>query len=322
MKYVLDEEALPSSLINVEDAKIQCVTEKSGLMYPDDNSVIRVDHFQVGGQQFSKSIVIKDNLRFGLRSRAAHETEPHSEFGLVRQIAEGDSEFYLHFENGTKMGLEQIKMQRNPQRTVQVPPPPPTPEEIAYKIEQQRKYQEAATKATKTNKPMPTDIEIPKTPQPTWEEAPLSYLDKLFSDDELAQSRARTTLTFKNGLIVQYLGNGHVLQMHEKILNGDCDPADETDRLVTKEGIVLRQFGNCDAELLFPDGVHAIFSRANLEWIVTNNKGMQRRFKDGVFTDMDQIPCAVETDAVSGAQMMIREDEIVSVVYKDGSRYC
>lgn len=114
MKYVLDEEALPSSLINVEDAKVQCITEKSALMYPDDNSVIRVDHFAVGGQQFSKSVIIKDNLRFGLRSRAKCEPEPHKDYGLVRQLAVGDTEFYLHFENGTKMGLEQVQMQRNP----------------------------------------------------------------------------------------------------------------------------------------------------------------------------------------------------------------
>ena len=67
MRYVLDEEALPKSLINVEDAKIQVISEKSALMYPDDNSVMRVDHFQIGGKQFSKSVVIKDNLRFGLR---------------------------------------------------------------------------------------------------------------------------------------------------------------------------------------------------------------------------------------------------------------
>ena len=65
---------------------------------------------------------------------------------------------------------------------------------------------------------MPTDIEIPKTPQPTWETEPLNYLDTLFDDSQLAESRARTTLTFKNGLIVQYLGNGHVLQMHEQTL--------------------------------------------------------------------------------------------------------
>jgi hypothetical protein len=84
MKYVLDDEALPSSLINVEDAKIQQVCEKSALMYPDDNSIMRVDHFSVGGQHYSKSVIIKDNFRFGLRSRADHKTEPATEFGLVR----------------------------------------------------------------------------------------------------------------------------------------------------------------------------------------------------------------------------------------------
>jgi len=36
------------------------------------------------------------------------------EFGLVKQIAVGDSEFWLHFENGTKLGVEQIEISRNP----------------------------------------------------------------------------------------------------------------------------------------------------------------------------------------------------------------
>lgn len=76
-------------------------------MYPDDNSIIRVDHFSVGGKQFSKSIVMKDNLRFGLRARKDVATD-HKDFGLVRQVVVGDTEFYLHFENGTKLGLEQI----------------------------------------------------------------------------------------------------------------------------------------------------------------------------------------------------------------------
>lgn len=86
--------------------------------------------------------------------------------------------------------------------TIEVPPPAPTPEEITYKLEQQKKFQEAAAKAAKTNKPAPTDIEIPKTPQPTWEEAPFNYLDNLYDDEQLKECKARTTLTFKNGLIV------------------------------------------------------------------------------------------------------------------------
>lgn len=55
-------------------------------------------------------------------------------------------------------------MERNPQKTIKVMPPAPTAEEIAYKLEQQKKYAEAAAKAQKTNKPLPIDIEIPKTP--------------------------------------------------------------------------------------------------------------------------------------------------------------
>lgn len=134
----------------------------------------------------------------------------------------------------------------------------------------------------------------------------------------MEQCSALTTLTFKNGLIVQVLGNGHILQTHERNI-GVSDDHSEIDRLCTKDGIVIRQFKNLDVEMLFPDGVHAAFSRNKLEWIVTNNKGMQRRFKDGVYTDLQSIPCAVETDAVTGAKMLIREDEIISVTYKDGS---
>jgi len=93
---------------------------------------------------------------------------------------------------------------------VKVEPKPPTPEEIAFKIEQQKKLAEATAKAAKANKPPPTDILIPETPKPTWETAPLNYLDKLFPESLMGTSDARGTLTMKNGLIVFYLGTGHV----------------------------------------------------------------------------------------------------------------
>jgi hypothetical protein len=118
-------------------------------------------------------------------------------------------------------------------------PPLPTQQEIDFKLEQIRKYQEAAAKAQKTNKPLVTDIEIPKTPQPTWESQPLNYLDSLYSDEDMEKCHALTTLTFKNGLIVQVLGNGHILQTHERSLNITDDHA-EIDRLCTQEGIVIR----------------------------------------------------------------------------------
>ena len=75
MKYSMDEELLPDKMLDIEDDKVQNIAEKSMLLYPDDNSVMRVDHFTIGGKTFSKSIVVKDNLKFGLRPRDSADDE-------------------------------------------------------------------------------------------------------------------------------------------------------------------------------------------------------------------------------------------------------
>jgi hypothetical protein len=49
MKYQMDEDAMPERMLDIEDDKIQSLQERSGLLYPDDNSIMRVDHFSVGG---------------------------------------------------------------------------------------------------------------------------------------------------------------------------------------------------------------------------------------------------------------------------------
>jgi len=69
MKYQLDEDAMPEKMLDIEDDKVQSISERSGLLYPDDNSIMRVDNFTLGGKSFTKSIVCKDNFRFGLRAK-------------------------------------------------------------------------------------------------------------------------------------------------------------------------------------------------------------------------------------------------------------
>ena len=49
MKYQMDEDLLPEKMLDVEDDKVQNISEKCCLMYPDDNSIMRVDHYSVGG---------------------------------------------------------------------------------------------------------------------------------------------------------------------------------------------------------------------------------------------------------------------------------
>jgi hypothetical protein len=57
-------------------------------------------------------------------------------------------------------------------------------------------------------------------------------------------------------------------------------------------------------------------------WVITNNKGMRVAKKGGVQWDLEPIPCAYETDAVTQATMMIREDKVMTIRFKDGSFYC
>lgn len=48
-------------------------------------------------------------------------------------------------------------------------------------------------------------------------------------------------------------------------------------------------------------------------WIITNNKGRRVAKKAGIEWDLDAIPCATETDAVTNARMMIREDKVMTI---------
>lgn len=54
-------------MLDIDDAKIQNLSEKSRMFYPLDGSVMKCTDFSVGGQTYQKSVVYKDNLAFGFR---------------------------------------------------------------------------------------------------------------------------------------------------------------------------------------------------------------------------------------------------------------
>ena len=60
---------------------------------------------------------------------------PEEDYGLVSYRNVGDCELFLYLPNGTRYSIEQVQLQRNARRTVKVDPPPPTAEEVAYKLE-------------------------------------------------------------------------------------------------------------------------------------------------------------------------------------------
>ena len=92
--------------------------------------------------------------------------------------------------------------------------------------------------------------------------------------------------------------------------------------LFSSNGAVVRHFRNRDAEVLYPSGVRAHFSKADMTWVITNNKGLRRAKKAGVEWDLEPIPCAYETDSVTNARMMIRDDKVLTIEFADGSLFC
>jgi len=130
------------------------------------------------------------------------------------------------------------------------------------------------------------------------------------------------TTTLSNGLIVQHLSDGNIVQMtSDQVLSGSSEEKDRV-FLFASNGVVIRHFRNRDAEVLFPTGVKAVFTKSDMTWVVTNNKGFRRAKKAGVEWDLEPIPCAFETDEVTSARMMLRDDKVMTIQFADGSLFC
>lgn len=141
----MNDDLVPENLLDIDDKLIGGIKEHSEMVYPDDGSILRIDNFEIAGKTHTKSLVYKDNLVFGIRERLPEPPTPEEkkEYGLVTRKIQGDCEFWLNFENDTKLLVEYTKLERNQQKEKPIPEPPkPTPEEIA--AEEARLKAEAA----------------------------------------------------------------------------------------------------------------------------------------------------------------------------------
>ena len=203
---------------------------------------------------------------------------------------------------------------------VEIKPPEPTAEEIAAR-EEAAKAAAAAQKGKKGAAPV--EVIEEKEPEVTYEEAPPSFLDLIFKDEDVGEATKGpcSTVTLKNGLIVRHMPNGDVVQIKDQSLT-DPTAKTEIDRVYVKGGVIIRHFHNLDCEVLCPNGDYAFFERANLKWTITNDKGFKREYQDGKSKDLPKINCLVQTDKESGIVTKVREDNVVMIKYEDGHLYC
>ncbi len=100
------------SLYDIESSKAGLLRTNSKYCFPCDNSIIRIDKHVIGGRRLGTSLVVKDNLAFGIREstdKFKAKSGLTEESILSREAwAETDRKcvFWLEFENGLKMLVE------------------------------------------------------------------------------------------------------------------------------------------------------------------------------------------------------------------------
>ena len=96
-------------------------SHKAGLLrsnqkfcFPCDNSIIRVDKFYAAGRRFGASLILKDNLVFGIKedpktsaAKVAGEDElPNLE---AKKTSKRNCEFWMEFENKARLHIAMLE---------------------------------------------------------------------------------------------------------------------------------------------------------------------------------------------------------------------
>ena len=108
-EYVKKENIeLPQRGLDIDMHRTGLIRVNQKFSFPCDNSVIRVDKHHVGSRRFGASVIVKDNLVFGVKESS--ETVDEKVAGddelssmEVRKASNRNCEFWLEFENKARL---------------------------------------------------------------------------------------------------------------------------------------------------------------------------------------------------------------------------
>ena len=127
---------------------------------------------------------------------------------------------------------------------------------------------------------------------------------------EMGESGLELNFTFDTGLLVKFLPGGEILQQKSG--------SDEENRIIFPSGSVARYHTNGTISLLMPSGEISHLSKEKL-WTVTNNKGKRIGKRQRIVYPMDPISVISQIDAETLAQVTIREDLVMTLMFQDNS---
>ena len=112
-------------LLNISNDKVGVLRVNTKFSFPSDNSVIRVEKYNVGQRRMGESKIVKDNFTFGVRERKdVFDQKVNGEDSLRNRDAKvhqnKNCDFWLTFENGVRLNIE---MQEHQEPDMQLIPP-------------------------------------------------------------------------------------------------------------------------------------------------------------------------------------------------------
>lgn len=163
------------------------------------------------------------------------------------------------------------------------------------------------------------------------------FVENTFDERE-GCSGASPTLTYQEGLIVQFLSSMEVVQIRtdvqrrfkQKIVDLAHDVQDKSEvemkRIITKNGTVIRYMKNGNIQLLFANGNYSIFNSKANTWEKVNNdcqRSLHQLDADTgkviSITELEPLEGTSNIDPETNQKVNIRSDGVMKINYNDGS---
>ena len=157
---------MTEAMMDIDRGKVGVLRVNSKYCFPCDNSIIRIDKNLVGSRRIGTSLVVKDNLLFGLRERhevfKGKQTLDEDELANRDAVAAGDRrcDMWMEFENGLKMLVEMVD--KASPHMEEIPLHEPLPVELLTQIEQKQDDSELEDIPDK----LPQPVENPQPGKP------------------------------------------------------------------------------------------------------------------------------------------------------------
>ena len=98
-------------LLDISNDKVGVLRINTKFSFPSDNSVIRVDKYNMGQRRMGETKIIKDDFTFGVRERKdIFDQKVQNEDCLrnrdAKEKQDRNCDFWLLFENGVRLNIE------------------------------------------------------------------------------------------------------------------------------------------------------------------------------------------------------------------------